>query len=256
MPSFTKGGAAKTPFGVNQYLRSTVGLRFASYTVAANTIPSQTIDGVSGQKMLQRGTILSKITSGPDSGKVGPYQAAGTADVWTITPGGTWSGGTFTITVNGQTTAAIAYNASNAAIQTAVQALSSVGSGNLLVTGGPQSTTATVYTAAGNLTGPVTISISVASVTGTSPTATPVHTTTGVAGALDGRSTTTNIVGICDTFLPWQLMEHDENVAVAYDAAAVQAWCIELTAAGVAQACQNATATAMVAQKGLNILWS
>lgn len=53
------------------------------------------------------------------------------------------TGGTFTITVNGQTTSNIAFNASASTVQTAVAALSSVGSGNVSVTGsalptGPQ----------------------------------------------------------------------------------------------------------------------
>jgi YD repeat-containing protein len=42
-------------------------------------------------------------------------------------------GGTFTLTFNGQTTSAIAYNASAATVQSALQALSSIGSGNALV---------------------------------------------------------------------------------------------------------------------------
>jgi hypothetical protein len=253
MPGFSKGGALQTPFGVNRYLRSTVGVKKTSYTVAKNSVPGVVIIDGSTQKILQPGTVMAKITSGPDSGKIGPFQAAGTADVWTLTPGGTWSAGTFTITVNGQTTPALAFNASIATIQTAVQALSSVGAGNLLVTGGPQLTTATVYTAAGNLAGPVTLSMSIASVTGSSPTITPVHTTTGIAGALDGRSSTAGIVGVNDTFLPWQLLESDREIAVTYDATCVQAWCIELTAAGIAQAMQNATATATVAQKTLSL---
>ena len=32
------------------------------------------------------------------------------------------------------------------------------------------------------------------------------------AGVLDGRQTLANIVGICNTFLPWQLMEREEVV--------------------------------------------
>lgn len=255
MASFTKGGLAKTPFGKNVYLRSTKSLQFNSYTCAANAVTATTIDGVSGQKMLQPGTVMAKITSGPDTGKVGPFQAAGTADVWTVTPGGTWSGGTFTITVNGQTTTAIPFGAAIATIQAAVQALSSVGSGNMTVGGGPQSTTATTYTAGGNLTGAVTLSMNVASVTGSSPTATPVHTTTGIAGALDGRSTVGNIVGVNDTFLPWELMEHDCEIAALYAGTVVQGWCFEYNAAGVAIAVQNATATAMFAQKGLDVLF-
>ena len=45
------------------------------------------------------------------------------------------SGGTMTFTFNGQTTAALAWNITPAALQTALQALSSIGAGNCLVTG-------------------------------------------------------------------------------------------------------------------------
>ncbi|MGN7133383.1 hypothetical protein ACTHQY_08930 [Rhodococcoides corynebacterioides] len=49
--------------------------------------------------------------------------------------GGPFTAGTFTLTVAGQTTAGIAYNATAAAIDTALEALSTVGSGNATVTG-------------------------------------------------------------------------------------------------------------------------
>lgn len=49
---------------------------------------------------------------------------------------GTVTAGTFTITVGANTTTALAYNATAATIQTAIAALASVGSGNVLVTGG------------------------------------------------------------------------------------------------------------------------
>lgn len=45
--------------------------------------------------------------------------------------------GTFTLTYSGQTTGNIAYNASNATITTALEALSNIGVGDVLVTGGP-----------------------------------------------------------------------------------------------------------------------
>jgi hypothetical protein len=45
------------------------------------------------------------------------------------------TGGTFTLSFSGQTTAAIAYNASAATVQAALQGLSSIGSGNVLVAG-------------------------------------------------------------------------------------------------------------------------
>lgn len=45
------------------------------------------------------------------------------------------SAGNFTLTYKGQTTANIAYNAASSAVQTALQALSTIGSGNATVTG-------------------------------------------------------------------------------------------------------------------------
>jgi RHS repeat-associated protein len=59
--------------------------------------------------------------------------AADTVQQVQLTGGPT--GGTFTLSFNGQTTAAIAYNASASTVQTALQALSTIGSGNALVAG-------------------------------------------------------------------------------------------------------------------------
>lgn len=79
MPSFTKGPNLRTPFGRNEFLRSTVGFRTESYTVAAAAVTVETIDDATDQKVLQTGEVLAKITSGPEAGKVGPFQA-GVAD--------------------------------------------------------------------------------------------------------------------------------------------------------------------------------
>jgi hypothetical protein len=76
MSTFVKGGSTTTPFGKKEYLRSTRGTKFESYTCAASTVPARTIDSNTGQKILQPGTVIAKITSGADSGKVGPFQAA------------------------------------------------------------------------------------------------------------------------------------------------------------------------------------
>lgn len=78
MSTFVKGGGARTPFGRNEFLRSPKDLGTESYTLAASTIPAQTIDGFPNQKILQPGTVLAKITSGADAGKVGPFSAAAT----------------------------------------------------------------------------------------------------------------------------------------------------------------------------------
>lgn len=151
MASFTKGsGTEDSPFGRNEYLRSTNPKpQTESYTLAASTIPSRTIDGNAGQKILQPGTVLAKITSGVEIGKVGPFQA----------------------------------------------------------------------------------------------------------GATDGRAATANIVGLDDTFLPWQTIERDVEVAAVYTCTAVQGWCIELDAAGAQIVLTNATADAMRGTKGLDILF-
>ena len=58
---------------------------------------------------------------------------AGTSAVLAL--GGTGLGGTFTISYGGQTTAGLAFNATAATVQTALQGLSSVGAGNMTVSG-------------------------------------------------------------------------------------------------------------------------
>jgi hypothetical protein len=71
------------------------------------------------------------------------------------------TGGTYTLTFGGQTTSAFAWNASTATVQTALQALSSVGAGNAIVSG-TASSYFVIFKVAGTLTGSGT------SLTGTS----------------------------------------------------------------------------------------
>jgi len=60
----------------------------------------------------------------------------GAREKQTVTFGGAAAtGGTFTLTFNGQTTSAIAYNATAAAVEAALEALSTIGQGNVQVTG-------------------------------------------------------------------------------------------------------------------------
>lgn len=145
--------------------------------------------GIIGQTIGYR-TFIQTIQINPDSSGPVPaisiatttQGAAGINDVQTVTITGTPTGGTFTLTFGGQTTAAIAFNAAASAVQSALQALSSIGSGNAVVSGsagGPwvvtfQGTLAAasqtpMTTNAGSLTG------------GTSPAVTVAHTATGAA---------------------------------------------------------------------------
>jgi hypothetical protein len=74
MPGFVKDTTARTPFGKNQYLRSTKDNLYESATFGKNLIPTATIDTYV-TKVLQPGTLLAKATSGPDTGKVGVFMA-------------------------------------------------------------------------------------------------------------------------------------------------------------------------------------
>jgi hypothetical protein len=75
---------------------------------------------------IESGVLLASIAS---LGGVNEQQAV------TIT--GTPTGGTFTLTYAGATTANIAYNAAASAVQTALEALPNIGPGNVAVSGGP-----------------------------------------------------------------------------------------------------------------------
>jgi hypothetical protein len=83
------------------------------------------------ERKLKSGIPLGENTS---TGLFEPY-AAVTNEVQTATVTGGPTGGTFTLTFNGQTTAAIAYNATAAAVQSALEALSNVNPGDIKVTG-------------------------------------------------------------------------------------------------------------------------
>jgi hypothetical protein len=107
----------------------------------------------------------------------------GTSAVQTITVTGTPTGGTFTLTWSAQTTAAIPYNATAAQVQSALEALSNIAPGDIMVTGGPFPGTPMVVTFMGTLFG-VQVLMTASSVGltgGTTPTVTPVMTTAGTA---------------------------------------------------------------------------
>lgn len=239
MPSYTQGGAARTPFGKRQPLRSTKDYKTNSFTVAASGVPSVVIDTYT-EKPLQPGTVMASITSGADTGKIGAYEANVQGESVSIPVDAT--GGTFTITFAGTATAAIAFNATAAAVQAALELNPNINVGDIAVTGGPGNaggTTPYVITFLadgqyGNVDAP-TITTGAGSLTGGAGTATPATTAGGTTGtgATDGRGDPANIVGICMTFLPWQLLEHDDEVSVWYAADLYQARCSEYDASGV-----------------------
>jgi hypothetical protein len=108
------------------------------------------------------------------------FVIGGTNEVQTVTITGDPTGGTFTLTFSGQTTAAIAHNATAAAVQAALEGLSNVEPGDVTVSGsagGPYTVTfaetgqyagtnVSQMTASGaSLTGGTTPSVGVATTT-------------------------------------------------------------------------------------------
>lgn len=109
---------------------------------------------------------------------------AAVAEVQTVTITGTPTGGTFTLTYNGQTTAGIAYDAIAAAVQSALEALSNIAPGDVTVGGGPGPGTPYTLTFAASQGNVNQLSASGAALTGGVTPAAAVTTTTPGTSAL------------------------------------------------------------------------
>jgi hypothetical protein len=151
---------------------------------------------------------LGVITGGNViTGGYGPYfvagaPTAGTSEVQTLTIGGTPTGGTFKLGFEGQTTAAITWTAVDAtlvaAIDTALEALATIGTGGVTTAAGTVTSgigTITI-TAAGNLAKRAIPLITVAdnSLTGTTPTLAIAETTPGVDATARGLAVGATVV--------------------------------------------------------------
>jgi hypothetical protein len=110
----------------------------------ASLSPQYTADNEAAKFM-----ATCSITSRPLQGAAVP--AAGTDEVQTVTITGTPTGGTYTLTFSGQTTSAIAYNATASAVQSALEALSNIASGDVTCGGGPHPGTPITVTFGGGV---------------------------------------------------------------------------------------------------------
>jgi hypothetical protein len=181
--------AAPTPLTLNSGGTAPVVANLGYATdAAASTAYALKITGADSSA-----DMTLKQASGPATGTIA-YQrktsnGAATAasmltlgdEVQTVTIGGGATGGTFTLSFGGQTTAATAWNATAATVQTNLEALSSIGTGNVLVTGsagGPWTVTFRGDLSHANQS-PMTGSA--ASLTGGTPTLTIATTTNGAA---------------------------------------------------------------------------
>jgi hypothetical protein len=131
--------------------------------------------------VVKSGTVIGIVTA---TNLAGPY-AGRTSEVQTIDLGAA-TAGTITIGFDGETTGAIAFNATAAAVQTALEGLSNVDPGDITVTGGPLPGTITL-TFGGRYTG-VDVPQVVVTPTGlTGGTVTVATTTAGGSAVTDGR---------------------------------------------------------------------
>lgn len=118
--------------------------------------------------------------------------------------GASFNGGTFTLTVLGQTTAAIAYNASLATVQSALEALSNIGTGGIYSIGNPGAgsgfTGSTILNSAGSLIG-ILFEITQASITVNGASLTPSGSAAAITlgnpdGNQTGREVNLNFTGV------------------------------------------------------------
>lgn len=111
---------------------------------------------------------------------------AGLDEVQTVTITGTPTGGTFTLTYSGQTTAAIAYNATAATVKAALAALSNIKAEDIVVAGGPGPGTPWTVTFSGGAADGHNVAemTATSSLTGGTTPAVAVTTTTGGGGAI------------------------------------------------------------------------
>jgi hypothetical protein len=110
------------------------------------------------------------------------YLDGGTNEVQTVTVTGTPDGGTFKLSFGGVVTASLAYNESSANVQTALLALSTIGAGNVAVSGsagGPF--TVTFKNELGGADQALLVLNTNALTGGTAPSVTIVETTPGLA---------------------------------------------------------------------------
>jgi hypothetical protein len=129
------------PFNVTRQRalsRGTCLLDFAgTHSVRNGVFDATTIsaDG-NGRYILSAGTLLTKSSTDPTKVKAYAGLGSNVNEQQTIAITGTPTGGTFTLTFNGQTTAAIAYNATAATVIAALELLTNIGQSNLSATGG------------------------------------------------------------------------------------------------------------------------
>src|SRR3954452_19751907 len=128
--------------------------------------------------------LAAPITQAPPAniGDIIKLTGSPTNEVQSLAITGTPTAGSFRLAFKSVSTATIAYNATSAAVQAALEALSTIGSGNVVCAGGPLPASPVTITFQGLLAGsnlPLVTVNSAAFTAGTTPAATVAETTPG-----------------------------------------------------------------------------
>jgi hypothetical protein len=150
------------------------------------------------------------VSSTPPSVNAG----GGTSEVQTVTITGSPTGGSFTLTYSGQTTAAISWDATAATVDAALEALSNVGAGDVSVTGGPGPGTPWTVTFTGALAVTDVPQMTAASslTGGTSPAVAVSTTTPGVTA-----SPPLSVTGTTRPVLSWTFSDPQADSQAAWE---------------------------------------
>lgn len=186
-------GDANDLFGSSWTIEQVRSARFAVTFAASSSGPEVEVDAArviiyyayyGGRRMPLREQVRQQIIIGRE---------VGTNAVQTLTITGTPTGGTFRLTFNGVETANIAYNAAAAAVQSALEAISSIGTGNVLCGGGALPGTPVTITFQGLLAAepqPLMTVTTPAFTGGTAPAGSVATTTPGVRAVGAGATPT------------------------------------------------------------------
>lgn len=151
--------------------------------------------GVLGDFTIENGavtfTLQNAATKDGTAWGKGPYNVvmggSVSNEVQRVTITGTPTGGSFTLSYDGETTAAIAYNAAASAVQSALEGLSNIDVGDVTVSGGPLPAAFVTVTFGGDLANRnVSQMTATGSFTGGTAPAVAVTTTTGGTSGVPG----------------------------------------------------------------------
>ncbi|NJA59173.1 hypothetical protein [Streptomyces sp. NEAU-H3] len=189
------------------WLASLVGIHDANTITLDLTKFVAGVHYESGNLLQPRNVLKSGIPLGLNdtTGLYEPY-AGPTSEAQTVTVTGSPTGGTYTLTFSGQTTAGIPYNATPAQVRAALEALSNVNPGDVVVSGGPHPGTPVIVTFAGQYLGDdvTQMTASATNLTGGASPAVTVTTSTagGAAGASNGTQKLAGFLATESLFAP------------------------------------------------------